>query len=555
MTYTCTACHATKELTHQQRSLLAPWGIDAPDLCFDCGMRLHLAFRNERALYVRKCDATGKEMVTRFGPDNPHKFYENSIWYGDSWDPTSYGKEYDPSRSFFDQLAELSLAVPRAALGNVANENSPYVNETSYARNCHLCFAAGSIENCVYGNNLFDCKDSLDLQTCESLTSCYECIGCGKSSMLFYSEDSHNCANSSYLFNCTGCRECYGCVGLRHQEYCILNRKYTKEEYEEQLRTMDRTAFFEQLERLRTGIPRRYANIVNCEESTGNMLINDRQAVSCFDCLDSENTCESIVVNTCTDVFRLSYFGTKASQIYNSAIVGINATQLLCCVDCYVNVSNLQYCISCTNGTKDCFGCVGMHQKQYCILNKQYSQEEYERLQKRIIEDMRARGEYGRFFPASLSPFTYDETIAQHFYPLRREEAKALGFTFGKDVPVYDQKDRPPLYDIKEYADAAKAQELTTATLYCEVTGKPYKIVPQELAFYLKHSIQIPRKSPDQRHLERLAKRPPRKLWDRQCMNPRRAGTALPCTVRFMTPYAPDRPEQVWCASCFDGTQ
>ncbi|MEI8091831.1 MAG: hypothetical protein WCG98_06540 [bacterium] len=36
------------------------------------------------------------------------------------------------------------------------------------------------------------------------------------------------------------------------------------------------------------------------------------------------------------------------------------------------------------------FGCVGMRDKEYCILNKQYTREEYETLVPQIIEKMMA---------------------------------------------------------------------------------------------------------------------------------------------------------------------
>ena len=35
-----------------------------------------------------------------------------------------------------------------------------------------------------------------------------------------------------------------------------------------------------------------------------------------------------------------------------------------------------------------CFGCVGFKHKQYCILNKQYTKEEYEKLVQKIIKQM-----------------------------------------------------------------------------------------------------------------------------------------------------------------------
>ena len=80
------------------------------------------------------------------------------------------------------------------------------------------------------------------------------------------------------------------------------------------------------------------------------------------------------------------------------------------------------YCISCF-GSHDCFGCVGLRNKSYCILNTQYTKEEYEELVPRIIIHMMKNGEWGEFFPSSMSPFGYNETVATEYFPREKEEA------------------------------------------------------------------------------------------------------------------------------------
>jgi len=51
----------------------------------------------------------------------------------------------------------------------------------------------------------------------------------------------------------------------------------------------------------------------------------------------------------------------------------------------------------------------------------------------------------------------------------------------------------------------------------CEITKKPFRIIKEELAFYRKHNLPIPRRHPDQRHLDRMSLRNPRKLFARIC--------------------------------------
>jgi len=79
--------------------------------------------------------------------------------------------------------------------------------------------------------------------------------------------------------------------------------------------------------------------------------------------------------------------------------------------------------------------------------------------------------------------------------------------------------------------------------IICEVTGKPFRIIPQELAFYRKHSISIPRRHPDQRHADRISLRNPRKLFDRKCDS---------CSDTMQSSYAPDTSQKVYCETCYN---
>ena len=51
----------------------------------------------------------------------------------------------------------------------------------------------------------------------------------------------------------------------------------------------------------------------------------------------------------------------------------------------------------------------------------------------------------------------------------------------------------------------------------CEVSHRPYRIIKQELDFYHKHNLSLPRKHPDIRHAERMALRTKRELFLRGC--------------------------------------
>jgi len=158
---------------------------------------------------------------------------------------------------------------------------------------------------------------------------------------------------------------------------------------------------------------------------------------------------------------------------------------------------------------------------------------------------MIADGEWGEFFSPSLSPFGYNETVAMEYYPLTKEEALSKGFNWSDYEPPPPQVDRVITQEqMKKLPDNIKdiPDDIVNWVLTCEVTGKAYRIIKQELQFYREYNLPIPRRHPDQRHKDRMALRNPRKLYDRTCMK---------CGKPIKTTYAPDRTEIVYCEECY----
>ncbi len=145
---------------------------------------------------------------------------------------------------------------------------------------------------------------------------------------------------------------------------------------------------------------------------------------------------------------------------------------------------------------------------------------------------------FNLFFPISLSPFGYNETVADEFYPLKREEALARGYSWkDPDPKEYQLQTYDIPTDIKDVPDT-----ISKEILACETCKKNFKIVAQELALYRKKNLPIPHKCADCRHRARQTLRNPRKLWSRECSN---------CGCPIETTYSPDRPEKVFCEECY----
>lgn len=137
-TKTCQHCSASFPITDKDMEFyekVSPvfsgkkYSIPTPTLCPDCRQQRRLSFRNERKLYKRKCDATGRDIISIYSPDKPFKVYHQDFWWSDKWDAMEYGRDFDFSKSFFEQFQELNHTVPTQAIYlDNRMENSDYCN-------------------------------------------------------------------------------------------------------------------------------------------------------------------------------------------------------------------------------------------------------------------------------------------------------------------------------------------------------------------------------------------------------------------------------------------
>ena len=552
----CRQCQAPFEITDEDLAFydkISPviggtkQAIPPPTHCPDCRMQRRLTTRNERNLYHRKCDLTGRQIVSVYASGSPHKVYQSDEWFSDKWDPRDYARDFDFSRPFFAQFAELKRAVPRMALvtsPQAEESNCMYINFAGHSKNCYMTFDSDYNEDSIYTKVVKHSKRCVDCSFVHDSELCYECVDCYNCYNLRRSQNCSNCSDSAFLRDCRGCRHCFFCVNLAQKEYHIYNKPYSKEEYEKIIAGLQLTkhsslgpiAADAQVFALKH--PRKAAQMLKAEDATGNYIHNAQRCHRCFDVADAQDLryCDSLYkAKDCADI---SSFGEKIELCYESATAGIDCYHMLFCFAGVIGCSDILYCDECRTSTH-CFGCVGMKHSKFCVFNKQYTEEEYGKLVPKIIEHMRKTNEWGEYFPASISSFGYNETVAQEYFPLTKEKAVTRGWAWRED----DEQEKyrgPPVQLPDDIGDTGN--DVCEKILACSVTGKPYKITAQEWQFYRDMGLPVPRKCPDQRHKERLALRTPRKLWQRTCAK---------CKAAIETTYAPDRPEIVYCESCY----
>ena len=541
--------------------------VPPPTFCPECRYIRRLLDRNEYNLYRRKCDATGKNIISIYRQDTPFPVYEQEYWKSDKFDAMKYGRDFDFNRTFFEQYEELRHAVPHLAMVNSNSVNSEYTNQAEDNKDCYMLVTSESCEKCMYGSWCQQgCYFLSDCYMTQKSEFCYECVNITKCSNCAWVYDCSDCVNVYFSSDCRGCTDCFGCVGLRSQQYHFFNENIGKEKYEKRVKEIvwDRKFINKSKEKffkLRASLPVKFYHGSNIQNSTGDYIQNNERAKMVFNCRDNKDTAYM------QDAWQQIEDCRDCTEIINAQlsyeIQGVETPhRTIVARSCFNTITDSCYCDMCFN-TQDCFGCFGLKSKQYCILNNQYSKEEYFILKEKIIEHMRKTKEWGEYFPSNLSPFAYNESMAQNYFPMNKKEARKAGYTW-YDRPPRDYKITLKTSSLPETVKDIK-ENILEEIIQCssQNSGNQKEIYPLcitafnitslELTLYKKMKIPIPEKCFPCRRQDRFALRNPRKLLHRQCMcgSANHFHGAGKCQIEFETSYAPDRPEIIYCEKCY----
>ena len=539
MKQTCNNCGIEFEITETDQKFYKKIGVDSPTFCPACRGQRRLAHRNDRSFYKSKSALSGNEIITMYSPSHGFTIYEHKEWYGDGWNPMDYGRNFDFNLPFFEQFANLQKAVPRFNVYNIETENCEYVNYATHCRNCYLIFGSWFNEDCIYGQTLNECKNCVDNLFLDRSELCYENIDCNNNYNASFCQNSSNITDSLFCYDCQNVQNSIGCWNLRNKSFHIFNKPVSKEKFKEELEKLVSYKYLQELKKRFHDLLKKEAihrDVIgqNNENVSGNFIYHCKNAKNCFSVYRCEDVAYSCRIFDQKDTYDFEG-GGKGELLYENMSNDFSFNTISCTTSEHLNDSH--YCDLCFN-CQNCFGCVGLRRKKYCILNKQYSEKEYKSLLTRIINHMKKNGEWGEFFPVKYSPFYYNETLAQEYYPMTKDEAQQKGYLWMDEIPMPIVPQTYQLPDSMQEVDNNVLQE----NLVCEICQKNYKIIKKELDFLNRQKLPLPHQCPNCRHKARMEQRTPRKLWSRNCFK---------CNKAIETSYSPQRPEKVYCESCY----
>jgi hypothetical protein len=567
----CKTCEKEFVIRDEDLVFYEQMKVPAPEFCPDCRLQQRTSWRNEKSLYRRNCDLCQKQIISIYSTDKPHKVYCRECYHGDKWDPLSFGLDLDFTKPFLEQHHELMLKVPRILSFIFQNVSSEYLNGAAFNKNCYMIFVSDHNEDSMYVYNTYFTRTSSDLLNCFECELCYEDISCSKCYQTSFSEDCSTSQNLIFCRNCVNCQDCIGCVNQRNIRYGIFNKVYGKEEYFERAKSYNLNTregiidFNKKFREFIVQFPVKYMHGIRNIDVAGDDTINSKNSSYVFDSEELED-CKFVNYGNKSKTSYDSYVIVERSEHVYGVLSGITLNNVINSSSIWSGYDIL-YSDTCEN-SHHLFGCVGLRKKEYCILNKQYTKEEYEKIVPKIIEHMKkmpfrnSKGVlfvYGDFFAQELSPFAYNETVAQEYFPLNEEEALNRGFKWKKEerrkyTPTISSENIPnniQKVDNKIMEDVIECTHKGNCKDGCTTA---FKLTQAEIDLYRRINVPIPILCFNCRHGERIRKRNPKKFWQRNCMcknEKHHNHSGIHCSDTFETTYSPDRPEVIYCEKCY----
>jgi hypothetical protein len=570
----CKNCSATFTIQPEDFSFYQKINVPPPTECPACRCVRRMVHRNERNLFRRKCDVTGKDIISIYRADCPYTICDQEYYFSDAYDPMKFGVSYDSSRKFFEQFYDFAKKVPLASLFVRTSENCAYNQDVSNASNCYLSSRTHDSKNVLYGyrvNKSSDCTDCFQaIEGSEFLYECVNAAACSNSQFLHFCE---KCSDSAFLYNCVGCVDCFMCTDLRNKQYHYKNEAYSPEEYKKKVaehnlstrRGLEKT--LSEFEDFITKFPRKNLTITRSNNVTGDTIADSKDSHYVFNVRGLENSSyiwDSMKFKDSMD----TYSGASVELVYESTATTGHSSNCHFCVRVYKGSRDCEYSwflLNCSN----CFGCIGLQNKEYCIFNVQYTEEEYKELLAKIKLRMLVDKEYGEFFPLYISPFPFNDTVAQEYYPITKEEAEQRGLVWGE---MADKNYQPTISGDALPDDLKNVQDSVLKEIISCIDGgncthgctKAYRITADELAYYRRKNIPLPEKCPNCRYYRRLAYRNPTIIRQATCMCAGENSTnglyknnsvhdhgENACNLDIDTTYPDGRGTIIYCEACY----
>lgn len=523
--------------------------VPAPNYCPTCRRIRRLTHMGMVQLFKRQCNVPGHDemMISIFPANCPFPVYDYKYFIGDDFDPFSFGVDYDSGADHLKVLFELRQKFPMPSFLNrdPGSVNSEYSNGGRDTKNAYYAGGCFSCEDVWYTNFAVSSKVVMDSRVIHDSDHVYRSLMSDHLYKCSFSYFSNNLADCAFMFDCHNCTDCFGCVNIRNKKYVVFNEQLSKKDYEkfmEETFPLSRTQLKEYKERfwqLVKSLPMNASHNVSVENVSGVTISNSKDLYDVVDADRAEHIRHADSPLGHHDSMDLTFSGAS-DHLYGTTNIGSHSSWVKFSVSSKY-CTNSEFIFNSKN-LDNCFMCFGLQNKSHCILNKQYEPLLYFRIVDEIKTKLLKEGNYGDGLGLEYSAQAYNVSLGEIAYSLTKEEVEELGgYVAGEgetnvgDIPTISISDVGER--ITEVDDALLAKAIR-----CEVTGRPFRIVPTELAFYRKMQLPIPTTHPQVRMVEHLHMAPTGKKYSALCAH---------CGKAIYSLFDPKENYLLYCESCY----
>ena len=415
--------------------------------------------------------------------------------------------EFDSTRWFFECFSEVWFAnAHRNVVYQQTNENSDYVSPAFWVKNGYLSFVSGNnSENILYSYVVYsNCKNVVNskevVNNCENI---FHSSSITQSMNIYYSQCIDISNNIWFSSNLIWCTECINCTDLQNKSYCIDNIQYSKDEYllrKENI--MKNISSYEKNSSVNRSHVFDYGNdtIDNCINVIKSRNLSYARNCSCVN--NGRNILLVHGVDKAENMYDVYEWWWMISDNFYAVTNSWNHAHHLYC-STMIDASSFIFYSYDLEACSFCLWCIWLKNKSYCILNKQYTKEEWYEKVDEIFTQMEKDWQLWEFFPATMNPFYFNDTAAYLINPsFTKEEVTARW---------YLRRDEPIKVDIPEWMEIVKTSELWeyewfdsewNRSINADILKKViqdeewnvYRIIPMEYKFLVKHGLPLPRK-------------------------------------------------------------
>lgn len=170
-------------------------------------------------------------------------------------------------------------------------------------------------------------------------------------------------------------------------------------------------------------------------------------------------------------------------------------------ISCHIVSSSNIYYSYLLESCSFCLGCVWLKNKSYCILNKQYTKEEWHELADKIFAQMDTDGILWDFFPWYLNPFYFNDTVAYLIDDsFTKDEVWTDGYMWRNEEIQVDIPNNTEVVETKDLHNFQWFDPNGIWKIDPEILKKIikddkwniYRVVKMEYDFLAKHSLPLP---------------------------------------------------------------